>query len=118
MCERSCRFCHWNWLGKCVNTKGNYGENVSTEQEEIKNCNEFITEEDWERQESKPLSQERCMELLNLLIKDLLFEKHDKTVIERLLYIGFTENELINKFNFNKNDVQEVSSYISEEKTK
>jgi hypothetical protein len=57
---------------------------------------------------SKPISQERCMELINSYINNLSVAESNITVIKHLLYLGFTKDELVNDFNFNESDVQDA----------
>lgn len=50
----------------------------------------------------------RAKELLNAVIDHMLVAEKNRDVIEELLSIGFTENELITDFGFCDSDVVDV----------
>lgn len=56
----------------------------------------------------------RYKELLNAMIDHLSVAERNKDVIQKLLHIGFTEDELINEFNFYEDDVKEVIEEMKE----
>lgn len=60
------------------------------------------------------MSPERCMDLLNATIDHVSSAHNTKETIHELLLIGFTETELINEFNFSKDDVKEASEEFDE----
>lgn len=61
------------------------------------------------------MTQERCMKLLNAMIDNLSVAERNNDVIQKLLNIGFTEEELINEFNFCEDDVKEILKEIKED---
>ncbi len=64
----------------------------------------------------RPLSEERCLDIINSFINDISCAENINTTIEKLLDIGLTRNELIHIFNFPKTDVDYVfESYTEEE---
>lgn len=104
--ERNCWKCHWCWLGRCMGC--NRGLDVSVTKNQPKDCKEYITKEEWNRTHVEPLSQKRCMELLNAMIENLHVAESNITVIKHLLYVGFTEDELVNHFNYSRDDVKDA----------
>ena len=50
----------------------------------------------------------RAKELLKAMIDDLHIAECNDTVIEKLLNIGFTKEELINEFDYCEDDVEDV----------
>ena len=50
----------------------------------------------------------RAKELLKAMIDDLHIAERNDTVIEKLLNIGFTKEELINEFDYCEDDVEDV----------
>ena len=54
------------------------------------------------------MSKERAMELLNAIIDNLSVAENNITVIKHLLYIGFTQTELIDDFGFLIGDVADA----------
>ena len=105
-CKQDCWKCHWCWLGRCMHGS-HYGEDVSVVKDQPQECDSFITKEDWNKQ-YHPMTHARCKELLNAMIDNLSVAERNNTVIQKLLGIGFTEEELINEFNFCRNDVEDV----------
>lgn len=61
------------------------------------------------------VSYSRAMELLNAMIDHLSVAERNDEVIKKLLHIGFTEDELINEFNFCEDDVKEVATEMEED---
>lgn len=53
---------------------------------------------------------ERAKELVNILIEDMLVGEKISNVIEKLLELGFTAEELINEFSFSEEDVNLVAN--------
>ena len=115
--SKQCKDCRWNWVGKCVHSGKTYGKDVSVIENQPENCNEFITHDDYVRTHGKPLTQERCKELLDAMINNLHVAESNITVIKYLLYIGFTEDELVHYFNYQRDDVQdalgEMDDYVN-----
>ena len=105
-CKQDCWKCHWCWLGRCTDSSY-YGQDVSVVADQPKECNSFITKEDWNKQ-YRPMKLNRAKELLNVMIDHLSVAERNDEVIKKLLHIGFTEDELINEFNFCEDDVKEV----------
>lgn len=62
----------------------------------------------------KPMTYDRAMCLLNEIIEHLCDVKRVREAIEELFRIGFTDDELIEVFNFDKDDVEKVVSEIEE----
>lgn len=58
---------------------------------------------------------ERYKELLNVMIDHLSVAERNDEVIKKLLNIGFTEEELINEFNFCEDDVNDVAEELSKD---
>lgn len=108
-CKQDCWKCHWCWLGRCMHSNY-YGLDVSVTEEQPKECDAFISKEEWNKTYVAPMKQERCMELLNLMINNLSVAERNNDVIKKLLDIGFTEDELVIHFNFCKSDVEEVAT--------
>lgn len=106
-CKGDCWKCHWCWLGRCMHGC-HYGEDVSVVVNQPKECSAFITKEDWSKQ-YHPMKLDRAKELLNAVINNLSVAESNNTVIQKLLYIGFTEDELINEFNFSIKDVKDAA---------
>lgn len=106
--KNNCWTCHWYWLGRCQNLgSDNYGNDVSTSDTQPRNCDKFVTKEDWEKI-YHPMARERAMNLLNAMIDHLSVAERNNDVIEKLLNIGFTDEELIHEFNFCEDDVKDV----------
>lgn len=106
-CKRDCWTCHWCWLGRCMHC-AYYGRDVSVIENQPEECEGYISKEDWNKQYVAPITQERCMELLNAFINNLSVAESNTTVLKHLLYIGFTKDELVNHFNFTETDVQDA----------
>lgn len=53
---------------------------------------------------------ERAKELVNILIEYMLVGEKISNVIEKLLELGFTAEELINEFSFSEEDVNLVAN--------
>ena len=53
---------------------------------------------------------ERAKELVNILIEYMLVGEKISNVIEKLLELGFTAEELINDFSFSEEDVNLVAN--------
>ena len=117
MSKHNCNHCHWYWVGKCVHSGKHYGTDVSVEENQPKDCETFITEDDYQRNHGKPMTQGRCKELLNAIIDNLHVAENNITVIKYLLHIGFTEDELVHYFNYQRDDVQdaleEMDDYVN-----
>lgn len=113
-CEHDCWKCHWCWLGRCMDGS-HYGQDVSVKEVQPHNCVNYISKEEWNRTHVAPMKQERCMELLNAVIDHLSVAERNKDVIQQLLRIGFTGEELITHFNFTKDDVEEASEDMEED---
>lgn len=60
------------------------------------------------KRKSKPIKHGRAMKLLNAMVNDLLVDEKVQIVIQKLLSIGFKEEELIDEFNFCIEDVENV----------
>ena len=84
-----------------------YGMDISVAENQPADCNAFITPEDWIKK-YQPMKRKRAIELLNAMIDHLSVAERNDTVIEQLLKIGFTDEELINEFNFCREDVNNV----------
>lgn len=112
--KQDCWKCHWCWLGRCMHGS-HYGQDISVKENQPKDCEAFITREDYKKQ-YHPMSHDRAMELLNAMINNLSVAERNNDVIEKLLNIGFTEEELINEFNFCRDDVEYVSKEINDDK--
>lgn len=52
----------------------------------------------------------RAKELVNILIEDMLVGEKISNVIEKLLELGFTAEELVNEFSFSEEDVNLVAN--------
>ena len=61
------------------------------------------------------MSLDRAMELINAMIDNLSVAERNNDIIQKLLNIGFTEEELINEFNFCEDDVKEVIKDMEED---
>lgn len=53
----------------------------------------------------KGLSNERCMELLGSVINHVSSANNTERTVKELIFMGFTEDELINIFDFGEDDV-------------
>ena len=53
---------------------------------------------------------ERAKELVNILIEYMLVGEKISNVIEKLLELGFTAEELVNEFSFSEEDVNLVAN--------
>lgn len=114
MCQdKDCWKCHWCWLGRCMES-AHYGQDVSVIENQPKDCKAYISKEDWNRSQVSPMSQERCMELINAIINNLSVAERNNQVIKYLLYVGFTKDELINHFNFAESDVLDAEEGMDE----
>lgn len=58
----------------------------------------------------KNMELERAKELVNILIEYMLVGEKISNVIEKLLELGFTAEELINEFSFSEEDVNLVAN--------
>lgn len=112
-CKQRCHECHWWWIGRCMHTS-HYGQDVSVVKDQPIDCESFITPEDWKKRYC-PMKRKRAMELLNAVINHLSVAERNNTVIEKLLNIGFTDEELINEFNFCREDVNDVLKEMEKE---
>lgn len=112
-CTQNCWSCNWCWLGRCMDAS-HYGQDVSVEERQPKDCEVYITKEDWNKQYVTPLSQERCMELLNALINHLSVAERNNEVIKCLLNVGFETEELITHFNFIEEDVKDAAEDMND----
>jgi predicted metallopeptidase len=54
------------------------------------------------------MTKERAMELLNNVIDYMSIAERNEVVIENLLHIGFTSDELVEDFGYSLTDVREV----------
>lgn len=61
------------------------------------------------------MTKERAMELLNAVIDNLSVAERNDTVIEKLLNIGFTGDELVEDFGYSLTDVREVEEEMENE---
>lgn len=59
---------------------------------------------------------ERAMELLNEVIDHISAAESCEETIKQLLQIGFTEEELVNVFNFSESDVENALEDMDEYK--
>lgn len=112
-CKHDCWKCHWSWLGRCMHGS-HYGLDVSIVKDQPQDCDAYISKEDWNKQYIAPMTQERCMELLNAFINNLSVAESNQTVLKHLLYIGFTKDELVRHFNYTKEDVKEAEEGMDE----
>ena len=112
-CKGDCWKCHWCWLGRCMDSS-HYGQDVSVVADQPKECNSFITKEDWNKQYVEPIKQERCMELLKSIIDNISTGEDDMTVIKYLLYVGFTNEELTKHFGYNEDTVVKASQEMDD----
>ena len=62
----------------------------------------------------KPMTYDRAMSLINEFIEHLCEVKRVREVIEELFRVGFTDDELVDVFNFGKDDVSAVVDEIEE----
>ena len=62
----------------------------------------------------KPMTYDRAMCLINEFIEHLCDVKRVREVIEELFRVGFTDDELVDVFNFGKDDVSAVVDEIEE----
>lgn len=63
----------------------------------------------------RPMSYDRAMCLINEFIEHLCDVKRISEAIEELFRVGFTDDELVDVFNFDKTDVERVVSSIEED---
>ncbi len=63
----------------------------------------------------KEMTYDRALELLNEVIDNISVANDTPTTIDKLLTIGFTENELVGTFGFLKEDVKDVFDSYDEE---
>ena len=61
------------------------------------------------------MTKERAMELLNAVIDDLSVAERNDVVIEKLMNIGFTGDELVEDFGYSLTDVREVEEEMESE---
>ena len=61
------------------------------------------------------MTKERAMELLNAVIDNLSVAERNDTVIEKLLNIGFTSDELVEDFGYSLADIREVEEEMENE---
>ena len=59
--------------------------------------------------ETRSISKERCIQLLNTVVDHAETARNTKEQIHDLLQIGFTEEELIQVFNFDENDIKDAA---------
>lgn len=104
--ERDCWKCHWSWLGRCMHGS-HYGADISIITKQFKDCENFITNDEWNKQ-YRPMTIARAKTLLNSMIDNLSVAENISTVLNTLLKIGFTKEELINEFNFSYDDVSKA----------
>lgn len=57
------------------------------------------------------MTKERCMELLNQVVDHTGIAHNTQEQIHELLQIGFTADELVDEFQFDRQDVTTVSLY-------
>lgn len=62
------------------------------------------------------MTYERSMELLSEIVDYISIANDTSDTIEKLLKMGFTSEELVNVFAFNKEDVNDVLNNEEEEK--
>ena len=55
------------------------------------------------------LSSSRAIKLINYVINNLSVGSRNKDVIQYLLYVGFSQDELVNIFNFDSDDVEDAN---------
>lgn len=60
------------------------------------------------------MTKERCIELLNQVIDHTAVARDTAETIEELINMGFTYDELIAEFNFDKDDVNDVIASSNE----
>ena len=60
------------------------------------------------------MNKERAMELLNAIISSMSVENTHFDVIEYLLGVGFTKEELVDDFRFKNSDVEYVKESMDE----
>ena len=111
-CKGDCWTCHWCWLGRCMHGS-HYGRDVSVVKDQPEECESFITREEWNKLQ-KPMTLNRAMELINAIINNLSVAERNKDVIQYLLHVGFTKDELIHDFNFTKDDVDDAEENMDE----
>ncbi len=63
----------------------------------------------------RPMTYDRAMCLINEFIEHLCDVKRISEAIEELFRVGFTDDELVEVFNFDKTDVERVVSSIEED---
>lgn len=61
------------------------------------------------------MTKERAMELLNAVIDNLSVAERNDTVIEKLLNIGFTGDELVEDFGYSLTDIREIEEEMENE---
>lgn len=54
------------------------------------------------------MQQERCMELLNQIVRQVSDANNTNDTIRRLLLMGFRPDELVDVFGFDRNDVEKA----------
>lgn len=111
-CKQDCWKCHWCWLGRCMHGS-HYGLDVSVVKEQPEECEAFITKEAWNKLQ-QPMTLDRAMELINAIINNLSVAERNKDVIQYLLHVGFTAEELVHDFNFTKDDVTDAEESMDE----
>lgn len=55
------------------------------------------------------LSSSRAIKLINYVINNLSVGSRNKDVIQYLLYVGFSQDELVNIFNFDSDDIEDAN---------
>ena len=61
------------------------------------------------------MTKQRAIELLNAVIDNLSVAERNDSVIEKLLHIGFTGDELVEDFGYSLTDVIEVEEELETE---
>ena len=56
------------------------------------------------------MQKERAIQIINAFVNNLLISERPKDVIQYLLYIGVTKQELENVFGFNRSDIIEAEN--------
>lgn len=77
-------------------------------------CEELIGEIVYPEQENG-ISYSRAMALLHEIVEHSCAARKTNEAIEELLRLGFTDDELVNDFNFSQSDVDDVVEKIEEE---
>ncbi len=91
--------------------RGEFGQDIAMLVSDIENLGGFYR--DVLGIEAKP-DEERYRELLDRFIENTAVARTNKETIQKLLYIGFTEEELEKEFNFSANDVAEAAQCMDD----